>query len=99
MRKVQADLDSLNSLRVSQNLPPYPNLQYTWGVTPFSKESRMTQSLTRRGYCFLDEYLEMYPDISLDAFPPQRPIHIPNECTLRLPFDRLTTRAVAGALS
>ncbi len=86
MNQCRADLALVNEDRARQGIAPYPPLSWNWGITPFKKESRMTQSLTRRGFVFLDELIasgEM-PESDLAMFPGygKREIHVPNECKL-----------------
>jgi len=84
MVQCRADLALMNDDRARQGFPAYPPLSWNWGITPFKKESRMTQSLTRRGFIFLDELIasgEM-PEEDLAMFPGYgaREIHVPKEC-------------------
>lgn len=82
--RMKADLIEINNKRASSKPPRplYPPINCSWIVAPFKSDSRMTHSITRRGYRTLEEYLESYPDTNMDAFPPKREIFIPKQCTL-----------------
>lgn len=57
LRRVRIDLLRDNMLRAERSggrEPPLPDPTYLWGITPFKSDSRMTQSLTRRGFHFLE---------------------------------------------
>ncbi|ORY73869.1 hypothetical protein BCR35DRAFT_306984 [Leucosporidium creatinivorum] len=77
-RMVQ-DIAVLNDERVQQQLPLYPRLTYHWMIAPFRAESRMVQSIERRGYTSLSAFLEEHPEAPVEAFPPHRSIFIPRQ--------------------
>ncbi|GAA6054038.1 hypothetical protein JCM3770_001333 [Rhodotorula araucariae] len=79
IKRVRSDLRQDNAVRREHGEAPYPEPWCLWGVTPFKADSRMTQSLSRRSFIFLEEYMRDKPDTDLSIFPPTREIHIPNE--------------------
>ncbi|GAA5862802.1 hypothetical protein JCM1840_002679 [Sporobolomyces johnsonii] len=79
IKRVRSDLRQTNAMRKEQGVELYPEPWCVWGITPFKTDSRMTQSLSRRGFAFLEDYLEEHPDTDLTSFPPHRQIHVPNE--------------------
>ncbi|GAA5884927.1 hypothetical protein JCM3774_004580 [Rhodotorula dairenensis] len=82
LRRVRLDLLRDNMLRAERSggrEPPYPDPTYLWGITPFKSDSRMTQSLTRRGFHFLEDRLREDPTFDVTIFPPHRTVHVPNE--------------------
>ncbi|BGP41941.1 hypothetical protein JCM10449v2_005938 [Rhodotorula kratochvilovae] len=79
IKRIRTDLQHDNAVRREHGEAPYPELWCLWGVTPFKADSRMTQSLSRRSFIFLEEYMRDKPDTDLSIFPPTREIHIPNE--------------------
>ncbi|GAA6004242.1 hypothetical protein JCM10207_002501 [Rhodosporidiobolus poonsookiae] len=78
-KRVRADVHQLNAARALQDLAPYPEPWCVWGITPFKADSRMTQSLSRRGLGFLEDYVKEHPEVDMTCFPPHREIHIPTE--------------------
>ncbi|GAA5944677.1 hypothetical protein JCM3775_007572 [Rhodotorula graminis] len=79
VKRIRTDLRHDNAVRHEHGEAPYPEPWCMWGVTPFKADSRMTQSLSRRSFVFLEDYLRDKPDTDLSIFPPTREIHIPNE--------------------
>ncbi|BGP33938.1 hypothetical protein JCM10296v2_005747 [Rhodotorula toruloides] len=79
IKRIKTDIRHENAIRREHRQELLPEPWCLWGVTPFKADSRMSQSLTRRSFVFLEEYLKEQPDLDLSIFPPQRPIHIPNE--------------------
>ncbi|BGP72162.1 hypothetical protein NBRC10513v2_005553 [Rhodotorula toruloides] len=79
IKRIKTDIRHENAIRREHRQELLPEPWCLWGVTPFKADSRMSQSLTRRSFVFLEEYLKEHPDLDLSIFPPQRPIHIPNE--------------------
>ncbi|GAA5893950.1 hypothetical protein JCM6882_003136 [Rhodosporidiobolus microsporus] len=79
IKRVRADVHELNAAREREGFEPYPEPWCVWGITPFKADSRMTQSLSRRGLEFLEDYVATNPKTDLTCFPPHREIHIPNE--------------------
>ncbi|KWU42842.1 hypothetical protein RHOSPDRAFT_35569 [Rhodotorula sp. JG-1b] len=82
LKRLRVDLLHDNLLRAERSgglEPPLPDPTYLWGITPFKGDSRMTQSLTRRGFHFIEDRLREDPNFDLSIFPPQRTIHVPNE--------------------
>lgn len=57
LKRLRLDLLHDNLLRAERSgglEPPLPDPTYLWGITPFKGDSRMTQSLTRRGFHFIE---------------------------------------------
>ncbi|GAA5999191.1 uncharacterized protein JCM10292_001655 [Rhodotorula paludigena] len=79
VKRIRSDLRSENAVRREHGEPPLPNPWCMWGITPFKADSRMTQSLSRRSFVFLEDYVKEKPETDLTVFPPTRQIHIPNE--------------------
>ncbi|BGP58530.1 hypothetical protein JCM8202v2_006199 [Rhodotorula sphaerocarpa] len=82
LKRIRHDLAYENMLRAERSagfVPPLPDPTYLWGITPFKGDSRMTQSLTRRGFHFIEDRLQEDPDFDLSIFPPHRTVHVPNE--------------------
>ncbi|GAA5847988.1 hypothetical protein JCM9279_003519 [Rhodotorula babjevae] len=79
VKRIRTDLRHDNAVRREHGEAPFPEPWCLWGVTPFKADSRMTQSLSRRSFVFLEDYLRDKPDTDLSIFPPTREIHIPNE--------------------
>ena len=81
VRRARADLSHLNGQRHALGLEPYPSISCIWVVHPFKRDTKMHQSLERRGNVLLDDLLAR-PDCPVDPawFPPTREIFIPNEC-------------------
>lgn len=62
LKRIRHDLAYENMLRAERSagyVPPLPDPTYLWGITPFKGDSRMTQSLTRRGFHFIEVCLRM----------------------------------------
>ncbi|GAA5842454.1 hypothetical protein JCM11251_007319 [Rhodosporidiobolus azoricus] len=78
-KRIRSDVHELNAAREREGFEPYPEPWCVWGITPFKADSRMTQSLSRRGLDFLEDYVATRPQIDMTCFPPHREIHIPNE--------------------
>ncbi|GAA5920445.1 hypothetical protein JCM1841_004557 [Sporobolomyces salmonicolor] len=79
IKRVKSDLRQTNAMRKEQGVELYPEPWCVWGITPFKTDSRMTQSLSRRGFAFLEDYVEEHPNTDLTSFPPHRQIFVPNE--------------------
>lgn len=84
--RMQQDLTLLNVGRALEGLPPFPRLRYSFVVAPFKGDSRLTQSLERRGYKPLEELMLLHPEAPRQAFPPEREIFIPRACESWLPL-------------
>lgn len=54
VKRIRGDLRHDNAVRREHGEPPYPDPWCLWGVTPFKADSRMTQSLSRRSFVFLE---------------------------------------------
>ncbi|GAA5977894.1 hypothetical protein JCM10908_005135 [Rhodotorula pacifica] len=79
LKRLRIDLLRDNMIRADRHEPPLPDPTYLWGITPFKSDSRMTQSLTRRGFQFIEERLRDDPNLDMSIFPPHRTVHVPNE--------------------
>lgn len=79
-RQVEADREEINLERQRQSLAPLPQVDQTWTMMFFKRDSRMIQHLNKkRGFMFLEDFARAYPDVDLSQFPPTRPIYLPRE--------------------
>lgn len=84
--RCRSDLAELNSLRLSQLLPPYPPLLHIWTVASFRRSSRLACSLLKRGFVYLPDLMEKRPETRREAFPPERIIWLPRPGGSSFPF-------------
>lgn len=54
VKRIRSDLRTENAVRREHGEPPLPSPWCMWGITPFKADSRMTQSLSRRSFVFLE---------------------------------------------
>ncbi|GAA5857575.1 hypothetical protein JCM8547_004279 [Rhodosporidiobolus lusitaniae] len=80
-KSYKEDRQRLNIARAAVGLPPFPHVLCNWIVAPFKLASKMSQSLERRGYVHLKDYLRQHPEMDPQAFPPTREIWIPRKFT------------------
>ncbi|KAM0747234.1 hypothetical protein T439DRAFT_328989 [Meredithblackwellia eburnea MCA 4105] len=75
-RRIRSDLALLNAKRALSDHEPYPNLTCNWIFTPFKKDSKMSQSVERRGYKYGEDLIAQGV-VKAEWFPPHREINIP----------------------
>lgn len=79
IQRIRQDLAETNHRRAQEQLPLFPSLRCSWCTTPFRMGSRMTQSLTRRGFLFLEDFQKEYPG-EVDGAAFTREMMIPAPC-------------------
>ncbi|GAA6018127.1 hypothetical protein JCM11491_003328 [Sporobolomyces phaffii] len=78
--RVQRDHKEENQSRAERSEPLLPKLERVFTMLFFKTGSRMITQLTKkRGFAPIDEYLAANPRADPLAFPPHRPIYLPNE--------------------
>ncbi|KAM0793262.1 hypothetical protein ACM66B_000724 [Microbotryomycetes sp. NB124-2] len=79
-RHISEDRDRMSRERQQNGLPPLAEVNETWTMMFFKRDSRMIQHLTKkRGFMFLEDYVKAYPETDVLRFPPTRPIYLPVE--------------------
>ncbi|KAK4054918.1 hypothetical protein OIV83_000842 [Microbotryomycetes sp. JL201] len=72
------DRNRMSRERQQIGLAPLPEVDETWTMMFFKRDSRMIQHLTKkRGFMFLEDYVKIYPETDVSRFPPIRPIYLP----------------------
>ncbi|KAL8283905.1 hypothetical protein RQP46_005337 [Phenoliferia psychrophenolica] len=81
LRRIEEDISGMNRQRKSQKEKSYPELDTAWLMMFFKKDSRLMNHLEhRRGFSFLEDFLELHPDADRDNFAPIRSAFLPTEC-------------------
>lgn len=76
---------TMSASLVFSSLEPRTDSPFVLAVF-FKRDTRMMNHLTKkRGFSTLEDYMKLHPDANLAAFPPIRPVYIPEECELSLP--------------
>ncbi|ORY73868.1 hypothetical protein BCR35DRAFT_314909 [Leucosporidium creatinivorum] len=98
IQRIRQDLAETNHLRAQEQLPPFPALRCSWCTTPFRMGSRMTQSLTRRGFLFLEDFQKEYPgEVEATAFTREMMIPAPYVKALKIFVRRFESEADLGS--